>query len=88
MKFEWDDEKALANVERHGVSFGEATEIFYDPNALEGLDDEHSNDEDRFFIIGYSTNRVAVRRVAVLQQLISVTMPIRLITSLSTRLNR
>src|SRR5205085_12091465 len=58
VKFEWDDEKALANLEKHGVSFGEATEVFYDPNALEGEDTEHSYDEARFFIIGYSTSRM------------------------------
>lgn len=49
MRFEWDDEKAQANLEKHGVSFGEATEVFYDPNALEGYDAEHSTDENRFF---------------------------------------
>jgi len=53
VRFEWDDEKALGNVEKHGVSFGEATEVFYDPNVIEGLDDEHSGGEDRFVIIGY-----------------------------------
>lgn len=58
MKFEWDDEKAQANMEKHGVSFGEATEVFYDPNALTGEDDMHSGDEYRFFIIGYSANRL------------------------------
>jgi uncharacterized protein len=58
VKFEWDDEKALNNLEKHGVSFGEATEVFYDPNALEGEDAEHSVDEARFFIIGYSINRM------------------------------
>lgn len=58
MKFEWDDKKAIANLAKHGVSFGEATEVFYDPNALEGEDTEHSYDEGRFFIIGYSTSRM------------------------------
>ncbi len=58
MKFEWDDEKALSNLERHGVSFGEATEVFYDPNALEGYDAFHSTDEPRFFIIGLSSRRL------------------------------
>jgi uncharacterized DUF497 family protein len=58
VRFEWDDEKAVANIEKHGVSFGEATEVFYDPNALEGEDAEHSFDEARFFIIGYSINRI------------------------------
>ena len=58
MRFEWDDEKAVANLEKHGVSFGEATEVFYDPNALEGYDAEHSVDESRFFIIGLSSRRL------------------------------
>lgn len=58
MKFEWDDEKAQANLEKHGVSFGEATEVFYDPNALEDYDSEHSEDEARFFIIGLSSRRL------------------------------
>ena len=58
MRFEWDDQKALENVEKHGVSFGEATEVFYDPNAVEGEDVEHSHNEYRFFIIGYSRIRI------------------------------
>jgi uncharacterized DUF497 family protein len=58
VRFEWDDEKAQANLEKHGVSFGEATEVFYDSNALEGHDAEHSTDEHRFFIIGLSSRRL------------------------------
>ena len=58
MRFEWDDEKALANIEKHGVSFGEATEVFYDPNALEDYDVDHSTEELRFFIIGLSSRRL------------------------------
>ena len=58
MKFEWDDEKAQTNLEKHGVSFGEATEVFYDPNALEDYDAEHSEEETRFFIIGLSSRRL------------------------------
>jgi uncharacterized DUF497 family protein len=58
VKFEWDDEKALGNLEKHGVSFGEATEVFYDPNALEGYDTGHSSEEDRFFMIGLSSRRL------------------------------
>jgi uncharacterized DUF497 family protein len=58
VRFEWDDEKAVANLEKHGVSFGEATEVFYDPNALEGFDAEHSVEENRFFIIGLSSRRL------------------------------
>ena len=58
MRFEWDDEKALYNLEKHGVSFGEATEVFYDPNALEDYDVDHSTEEMRFFIIGLSSRRL------------------------------
>lgn len=58
MRFEWDDRKALENVEKHGVTFGEATEVFYDPNAVEGEDVDHSNEESRFFIIGYSATKI------------------------------
>ena len=58
MRFEWDDEKAVANLEKHGVSFGEATEVFYDPNALEDYDAGHSTAETRFFIIGLSSRRL------------------------------
>jgi uncharacterized DUF497 family protein len=58
VKFEWDDEKAVINIEKHGVTFGEATEVFYDPNALEGYDADHQNNEARFFIIGLSSRRL------------------------------
>ena len=58
MRFEWDEEKATLNLEKHGVSFAEATEVFFDPNALEGYDAEHSIDERRFFIIGLSSRRL------------------------------
>ena len=53
-----DDQKARENFKKHGVTFGEATEVFYDPNALETEDTEHSVDEPRFSIVGYSTRRI------------------------------
>jgi uncharacterized DUF497 family protein len=58
VKVEWDDEKAIANLEKHGVSFGEATEVFYDPPALEDYAPAHSGTEERFFIIGLSSRRL------------------------------
>ena len=79
MRFEWDDEKAIGNVEKHGITFGEATEVFYDPNALEGHDPEHSGDEDRFVIIGYSTSRllfvVFAQRLGKMIRIISARKP-------------
>lgn len=58
MRFEWDNEKARINLKKHGVSFGEATEVFDDPNVVEAEDTEHSVEEARFVIIGYSTRRL------------------------------
>jgi uncharacterized DUF497 family protein len=58
MRFEWDDQKAVENLIKHGVSFGEATEVFYDPNSLEAYDQRHSIEEARFIIIGLSSRRL------------------------------
>jgi uncharacterized DUF497 family protein len=58
MRFEWVDQKARENFKKHGVTFGEATEVFYDPFALEEFDVEHSVDELRFVIIGLSSRRL------------------------------
>ena len=75
MRFEWDDQKALENVKRHGVTFGEATEVFYDLNALEDYDVGHSVGEVRFVIIGLSSRRllyvVYAERVTDLVRIIS-----------------
>ena len=58
MRFEWDANKAWANFLKHGVSFHEAMEVFYDPNTLERYDNLHSDDESRFSIIGLSRGRL------------------------------
>ena len=50
--FDWDAKKNLINIEKHGVSFKMAASSFFDPNALIFDDDEHSQDEDRFILIG------------------------------------
>ena len=63
MRFEWDDQKAVENLAKHGVSFGEATEVFYDPNALEAYDVGHSVEEARFVIIGLFESSTIVRGV-------------------------
>ena len=58
MRFEWNANKASRNFAKHGVRFEEATEVFNDPNALEGFDTLHSINETRFFIIGLSSRRL------------------------------
>ena len=52
--FEWDKEKAIANLKKHGVSFEEATTIFSDPLSSTIPDPSHSQEEDRYVIIGLS----------------------------------
>ena len=50
--FEWDETKNQSNIEKHGISFEEAKEVFYDPNRLTYFDEMHSADENRFHCIG------------------------------------
>ena len=54
IKFDWDERKSLLNKKKHGVSFEEAVTIFYDEDALESHDPDHSEDEDRFIMLGLS----------------------------------
>ena len=54
MDFEWDKLKNLANIRKHKVSFTEAKSVFYDPNARVIDDPYHSEQEERFIIIGIS----------------------------------
>jgi len=56
VKFTWDEEKAKANVRKHGVSFEEASSVFADENARLKHDPEHSDEEDRFIILGFSSS--------------------------------
>ncbi len=54
VRFEWDKKKAASNLKKHGVGFDEASTVFNDSLALILDDEEHSEDEDREIIIGYS----------------------------------
>lgn len=54
--FEWDRSKALSNLQKHGVSFDEAKTVFEDPLSSTIDDPIHSSYEDRFVIIGLSSN--------------------------------
>ena len=57
LHFEWDPEKAKANLDKHGISFEEVVTIFYDESGVEFYDDEHSEWEDRFLLLGLSSER-------------------------------
>ena len=52
--FEWDETKNKSNKKKHGISFEEAKSVFYDENAIEFYDPDHSKEEDRFLMLGIS----------------------------------
>jgi uncharacterized DUF497 family protein len=54
MKFQWDPNKAVVNLRKHGISFEEAVTVFRDPLALIFNDEKHSEEEHREIIIGAS----------------------------------
>ncbi len=54
LKFEWDKLKDKENIKKHKVSFEEAKTVFYDEFAIQFYDPEHSEDEDRFILLGTS----------------------------------
>lgn len=54
LSFEWDEHKNEINKRKHLVSFEEAVTVFYDENALVISDPDHSIDEERFIILGFS----------------------------------
>jgi uncharacterized DUF497 family protein len=55
MILEWDENKAKINYTKHKVTFEEAQTVFYDENALLLADEKHSNEEDRFILMGMSS---------------------------------
>jgi uncharacterized protein len=54
IKFEWDAVKAETNQKKHGVSFDEAQNVFYDEFAIQFFDENHSESEQRFLLLGFS----------------------------------
>jgi len=61
IQFEWDEAKNKHNRSKHGIWFEEAQSVFNDPVCRTFLDSEHSDQEDRFLILGMSsTSRILV----------------------------
>jgi len=56
MRFEWDPSKAAANIRKHHVSFEEAKTVFFDDFAVQFFDEGHSEDDERFIMLGMSSN--------------------------------
>lgn len=59
MEFEWDATKEVSNISKHGVSFANSIETFFDPNGFKLVDHNHSDKEPRFYWVGQTKkNRV------------------------------
>lgn len=54
MRFAWDKAKDAANQSKHGVSFEEAQTVFFDEGAILYDDPDHSDEEERFLLVGLS----------------------------------
>jgi hypothetical protein len=55
LRFEWDDRKNAQNRRKHGISFEEAQTVFFDEQALLIGDPDHSEQEERFILLGLSS---------------------------------
>ena len=58
MKFEWNTAKEKSNIKKHKVSFEQAAYVFSDIHSLSQYDNEHSEDEDRWILLGKSINEI------------------------------
>ena len=58
MKFQWAPVKEKANIQKHGITFEQASYVFSDPYALSKYDEDHSVEEDRWVLLGKSLNEV------------------------------
>ena len=56
IKFEWEASKAASNIQKHGVSFEEARTVFFDERARLINDPDHSESEERFILLGFSSS--------------------------------
>ncbi|WP_295392740.1 BrnT family toxin [uncultured Thiodictyon sp.] len=56
MHFQWDEHKNRTNLRKHGVDFRDAVYAFADPHALNIPDDDHSQGEERWVLLGVATD--------------------------------
>jgi hypothetical protein len=78
ISFAWDPKKADENLRKHKISFEEAQTVFTDPNARMIFDPDHSDQEDRFIVLGISS---ALRLLVVCHCYREKNMVIRLISA-------
>lgn len=80
-KFEWDPDKAGTNFQKHGVGFIQATSIFNDPLAVSILDDNHSEQEERWITLAQTDNGQLLVVVHTFQERNDNTIMVRIISA-------
>jgi len=79
--FDWDPNKAKANLKKHGIAFEQASTLFIDPRMISVFDSEHSEHEDRWATIGIDKNGIVLVVVHTFQQLDANSCRIRMISA-------
>jgi uncharacterized DUF497 family protein len=70
--FEWDEDKNQVNIEKHGVSFDEARQAFFDEERIIARDLKHSSGEERFFCIGKVDRGILTVRFTYIHKIIRI----------------
>lgn len=81
LDFDWDANKARANLRKHEVSFRLATSVFTDPLALTIFDEEHSVDEERWVTLGRAQNGQVLVVVHASKEVSTTELHIRIISA-------
>ena len=79
--FEWDPNKAKANLKKHGIGFEQASTIFIDPRMISVFDTEHGEHEDRWVTVGIDTNGILLVVVHTFHQVDADFCRIRIISA-------
>lgn len=79
--FDWDANKARANLKKHGVSFRLAASVFRDPLALTIFDDGHSDDEERWITLGRAQNGQVLVVVHTSESISATELHVRIISA-------
>jgi uncharacterized DUF497 family protein len=80
-QFEWDENKAAANVRKHGVAFELASTVFHDPGILTIPDLEHGEGEERWFSVGCTASGLVIAVAYLWLELAPGVVKIRLISA-------
>jgi uncharacterized protein len=81
--YEWDNAKALSNLNKHGITFDQAATVFLDSLALTVFDSTHSQDEERWFTLGYAANGMLLAVAHTYQTIGSTSARVRIISARS-----